>query len=161
VTVPEHAAPNLAGAIYGQIIATSTVAALSTDAELGAEVILGALVATMLVFWIAHAYAEVTSATVMRARALPIGEIRAVMGKEWPIAQSAIPVAIPLVLAALGAWSTETGVSLALGAGVLALAGWGIGIGLRARMPRHQALVVGLITATLGLVVVALKVLVH
>jgi hypothetical protein len=153
--------PNLAGAIYGNVLATSTVAALSTDPDLGATAILASLVATVLVFWVAHAYAEVVSATVLGARTLPIAEVRRVMAREWSIAQAAIPTGIPLALAGVGLWSTRTGVTLALAGGVLALAGWGLVFGRRARLPRWRALVVAVVSAAFGLVVVALKVLVH
>jgi hypothetical protein len=152
---------DLAATINGQVLTMATVAALSTNDELDPLIILAGVASTMLVYWVAHAYAETLSVSVTVGRALPVAEVRRVMVREWPIAQAAIPALIALGLTSLGAWSAETGILLTLIGGVLALFGWGLAYGYRARLRWWRAAVVGGVNATLGLVIVALKLLVH
>ncbi|MDX6650763.1 MAG: hypothetical protein QOJ97_2714, partial [Solirubrobacteraceae bacterium] len=49
---------NLAGTIYGTVIATALVAGLSEDPDLSPGEIAVSVLSTMIAFWIAHAYAE-------------------------------------------------------------------------------------------------------
>jgi hypothetical protein len=148
---------NLAATINGQVLTIATVAALSTNEEHGALLILGGVASTMLVYWIAHAYAETISVSVTHGRVLPLGELRHVMAQEWPIAEAALPAIIVLGLTALGGWSTATGVLITLFGGVFALFGWGLAYGRRAELHWSRAAVVGSVNASLGLVIVALK----
>ena len=54
--MPRDTEANLAGAIYGTVIVTALVAGLSENDSLSeAEIVVG-VVATMLAFWLAHAY---------------------------------------------------------------------------------------------------------
>ena len=73
-----HDELNLAGAIYGTILATSVVAGLSEGSQVdhgpGALVVL----ATSLVFWIAHVYAGVLGQHLERRRGLSWPRIRRV-----------------------------------------------------------------------------------
>ncbi|MFP5306253.1 MAG: hypothetical protein ACLGI7_10590 [Gammaproteobacteria bacterium] len=152
---------NLAATINGQVLTMATVAALSTDEEHGALVILAGVASTMLVYWMAHAYAEALSVSVTEQRRLPAVELRRVMAREWPVAEAAVPAISALGLTALGAWSVQTGVFITLIGGVLALFGWGLAYGRRRRLAWPRAVMVGVINASFGLVIVALKLLVH
>ncbi|MEA2224501.1 MAG: hypothetical protein QOH83_2877 [Solirubrobacteraceae bacterium] len=55
-----------AGAIYGQVVSTSTVAALALDEGLTAVRLLVGVIGVMLTFWLAHAYAELIADRVGR-----------------------------------------------------------------------------------------------
>lgn len=152
----------LTAAVNGQVLSTATVAALSTSGAIGAVGLMVGLAVTMVVFWITHAYAEALSMSVSQAGRLPLAEVRRIMAQEWPIASAAAAPLIALGLAALGAWSTETGVVLSLTAGILGLGGWGLLYAHRAHLSWWRAIVAALLNAAiLGLVIVALKVLVH
>lgn len=148
---------NLAATINGQVLTIATVAALSTNEEHGALLIFTGVASTMLVYWIAHAYAETIAVSVTHGRVLPLGELGRVMAGEWPIAEAAIPALVVLGLTALGAWPTATGVLISLFGGVLALFSWGLAYGRRAQLPWWRAAVVGAVNASLGLVIVVLK----
>ena len=128
----EPGAPKLSSAIYGQVVATSTTGALGLDEELSTTAVLVGVVATMLVFWLAHTYAELLADSVIRPHAIRPGEIGAQLASEWPIAQAAWPTVVTLGLALLGVWSRDTGVTVALWLGAIALAGWGAVVGRRA-----------------------------
>jgi hypothetical protein len=152
---------NLAGAIYGQIISTGVVITAAEYDESGTSDILATVVGTMLVFWAAHAYAEVISRHVERAWPLPWREVRDAMAHEWPIAQSALPAAFALGLGAIGVLGYDASVDLAIGFGVVALFGWGLLIGFRQGLGWPATLGVSAVTGGFGLLLVLLEVLVH
>jgi hypothetical protein len=97
---------NAARAIYGQILVTSLVGALSEDSEIGAGYILVSVVTTMLIFWLAHVYAEAMSRGLAAGRHVGWTEIRGLAAREWPLVQAAFPTAIVLGLGAIGGLST-------------------------------------------------------
>jgi hypothetical protein len=152
---------NAARAIYGQILVTSLVGALSEDSEIEAGYILVSVVATMLIFWLAHVYAEAMSRGLEAGRHLVWAEIRGLAAGEWPLVQAAFPTAIVLALGAIGVLSTETAVDVAIAVGVVALFTWGLAIGRASGSSWTASLFGAAISAGFGLVVVGLKGLVH
>ena len=153
-------ATDLPAAIYGQVLASSEVAALSLDESLDSAAILAAMSATVLVFWLAHVYAR-TVAERAEGRAPSRGAITAVMRFEWPIVQAAAPAAVALTLGIAGIVSTHTAVVLAICLGAANLFGWGIAIGRRASLGTGPTLVVAIANALFGLGVILLKVAIH
>ncbi len=151
----------MAGAIYGQIVVTSTLAVLSHDSSLSAIAILLSLLATMLVLWIAHVYSELLAERVHKGRKLRGHEITAAAAHDWPLVQAVAPAAVTLTLAWIGLWSTDTGVTLGLGLGVLSLFGWGLVIGRRSQFNWPRTVVVASFSSALGLAIIALELLVH
>jgi hypothetical protein len=158
---PSRLPANAARAIYGQILVTSMVGALSEDSDIDAEYILVSVGATMLVFWLAHVYAEAMSRGLEAGRHLGWAEIRGLAAGEWPLVQATFPTAIVLALGAVGAFSTETAVDVAIAVGVVALFTWGLAIGRASGTSWAAAQFGAAISAGFGLVVVGLKALVH
>ena len=76
----------------------STIGALSLDESLGAWSLLGGLVATMLVFWLAHAYAEIVSLRVALVDRLTVADVIHVLESEWPLVQAAVPGVLAVAL---------------------------------------------------------------
>jgi hypothetical protein len=152
---------NASGAIYGQILVTSLVAALSEDSDIDAEYILISVTATMLVFWLAHVYAEAVSRGLEARRHVSWAEIRRLAAGEWPMVQAAFPTAIVLALGAVGAFSTETTIDIAIAVGVAALIAWGLAIGRASGSSWTAPLFGAAISAGFGLAIVGLKALVH
>jgi len=149
---------DFASAIYGQVLAGSAVVALSRHEEPPMEIVAG-VTATMLVFWVAHVYAETISQRVSQES--EARELRHLAEREWPMVQAALPAIVALTLAALGLWSREAGITIALGLGVVVLGGWGTAAGRRAGRSPARAFVDGLGSAALGLLSILLKVLIH
>jgi hypothetical protein len=158
---PGRLPANASRAIYGQILVTSMVGALSEDSDIDAEYILVSVGATMLVFWLAHVYAEAMARGLETAQHVGWAEIRRLAAAEWPLVQATLPTAIVLALGAIGVFSTETAVDLAIAVGVVALFAWGLAIGRASRSSWAAALLGAAISAGFGLVVVGLKALVH
>lgn len=149
---------DFSSAIYGQVLAGSAVVALSRHDERPMEIV-GGVSATMLVFWVAHVYAETISRAV--ARDGRSGALRHLARQEWPMVQAALPAVVALTLAALGLWSRGTGVTIALALGVVELFGWGLAAGRRSGRSKGGALGAGLVCAAFGLLLIGLKVLIH
>jgi hypothetical protein len=152
---------NLAGAIYGTILATAVVASLSEDSGVGPWDLLAGVVSSAVVFWLAHAYANLDAARVREPGSLSWGDAWAALVREWPIMQAALPATAFLLLAAAGVYDRTTGVTLAIATGIGALFGWGVVIARRNRLGWSAMLVGGMANASFGLVLVALKAIIH
>src|SRR6185437_4586702 len=75
----------VADAIYGTILVLAVVAALSKDEQATAGAILGGALATSVVFWIVHVYAEVLDREVEGATAGGWSMIRTAAWQEFPL----------------------------------------------------------------------------
>ena len=122
-TEEPRAPGNVAGAIYGQILASATVVALSLDQTIDTAQILGSLIGTMLVFWIAHGYAALVSEELDGERIRVWHDFRVAMAREWPLAQAAAPAVFSLLLGVVGVLSRDSAVWLAVVLGAANLFG--------------------------------------
>jgi hypothetical protein len=149
---------NLAGGIYGTILATALVAGLDEGHTFSAARALGILLGTGAVLWAAHVYAAVLADRIERQPRPSWAEVRQIALREWPLFQSSVPLAVPLALGWLGLLARSTALSLATMVGVVTLVWWGIAFA------RHQGHGVGAIViavtmnAVVGLFIVGLKV---
>ncbi|WP_433466259.1 hypothetical protein [Spirillospora sp. CA-128828] len=146
-------------AVYGSLLAASVIAGTgSGDHPIPARSLVALLLATGLVFWLAHVYARLTGDRA-RGAAWEWTEIRAVGSAEWPLVQAAFP---PAAVACAG-WLLEladaTTAWLALLAALAGQVGWGVAASLQVGAPARTVVVSGLVNLFLGLAVVALKTL--
>lgn len=160
-TTRSHDTHTVARTIYGLILITALVAGLSEGEGIDAWQILVSVTATTLVFWAAHVYAEVLSQQLAAGRGLSWRAAREAMDSELPMVQAGFPAALALGLAALGFYSTDTGVTLAIGFGVASLFAYGVVLGHREGAGNLQIFVGACVNGAFGLVLVALKAFVH
>lgn len=153
--------PSLARAIYGAILALAVVLAVSDDPENGIVYVLGGLLATAVVFWLSHVYAEVLAEHVRPGTTRWGADIRAALAREWPLVQAAVPLAAGLLLGVVGLVSRDTAVNIAIAAGLAELFGWGLAVGRRLGQALPLAILTGVANCGLGAVLVILKGLVH
>jgi hypothetical protein len=151
---------DLSAAVYGQVLASSQVAALSLDESLDSAAILLALTGTVLVFWLAHVYARTVADRVQR-HAGTRGDVVAAMRFEWPIVEAAVPAALALTLGIVGVLSTENAVFLAISLGAVNLFVWGLAIARRLDLGRAAMLALAFSNALFGLIVILMKVAIH
>ena len=156
-----QAKPNEAGAIYGQILVTAVVATLSEEDDISAGETFAAVAVTMLVFWLAHVYAESVAKRLGRGEPLKVGEVWTIARYEWPIAQAAVPALLVLGIGSLGLLSRDASVAIAIGLGVAELLGWGFIIARRSGMSPLATLGSVAMNGAFGLAIVVLKVVVH
>ena len=152
---------NLAGAIYGTILATSVVAGLSEGGTVEKGPAAAVVLSSSLVFWLAHVYAGVLGHHLRPGHGFSWSRVGAIARHEWPILASGFPPAIVLALGSIGLLSRDTAYAVAIGVGIASLVVWGVAY---AREQGYHTVVValaGAVNGLLGLVIVALKVLVH
>jgi hypothetical protein len=154
--------PNYAGAVYGSLLAGSVVvgAAAGGISELAPLKLAGLLVATGLVFWLAHGYAGLVGDRLQHTT-LGRQEIRRVARHEWPLFQTALPPAATAVVFGLLGASNGAAAWAALIAAVVEQVGWATFITVRSGATRRLVLVTALVNLALGLLIVLLKAALH
>jgi hypothetical protein len=149
-------------AIYGAVLTTAVIAALSEDPGAGPLELIGATTNTSLVFWLAHVFARYVGDRAGGRDTTEWHNVRELLLQELPMVGAAVlPVAV-LGLAQLDLLSRDEAVTVALASGVLELSVWGAIAGRHARPGVPWSVALGATAATiLGLLMVFLKVLVH
>jgi hypothetical protein len=150
----------LGGFIYGTIVALAVVVAGARAYQHDAGHIAVLVASTAVAFWLAHVYAHGLGWSVAHDEHLTFAELRRIARNEASLLEATVPPLAALLLGALGVISTHAAVwtAFALGLGVLAVEGL-----LFARVERLGLLgtlfVVGA-NLSLGLLLVAIKLLV-
>jgi hypothetical protein len=152
---------NVAGAVYGQVVVTSFVAALSEEESIDAGEIFVGLLVTVLVFWLAHVYGDAVAQRLTHEAPLAWREVWTIAKYEWPMMQAAVPALFVLGLGWAGAVPPRTAVGLAIGLGVMALLVWGFVIARASKLSALATLGSVALNGAIGLAIVALKILVH
>ena len=152
---------NAARAIYGQILSTAVVATLSEDEEYSVPDVLLAVVISTLVFWIAHVYAESAAQRLNQQENLTLRQVAANGRSEGAMVLAAIPTVLVLSLGGLEALSRDLTLDLAIALGVAELVGLGLVIARRSKMGVGGTIGSMLLTASLGMLIVGLKTVVH
>jgi hypothetical protein len=154
-------APRVTSAIYGTILVTALVAGLSEDPDYGSVDILASALTTAAIFWLAHVYAGVLGERLAGDERGTSTLTWAAMGEEWPLIQAAALPCTALLLSAAGVYSRDTGVDLGIGLGVASLFAFGFVLGWRLHRGLAGATLAGAISGLAGVVIVALKLIIH
>jgi hypothetical protein len=154
------ARPNYSGAIYGSMLAGSVVvgAAAGAGGDYHVEPVRLAvlLVATGLVFWLAHAYAMFVGDRISHTM-LDRAEIRRVARHEWPLLQAALPPAAAALLVGLLGGSDAAAGWVALLVAIAAQVSWATVATRRSGASGPLVLLSGVVNLVLGLLIVILK----
>jgi hypothetical protein len=152
-------AANPRAAIYGTIVASAVIATTAGGHESPA-LILEATLATLLVFWLAHVYADFLGHALRRASS-NLRLMASVMFQELSMLVAPALSIFFLLLGALGVLGEALAVGLALWSGVVQLIGWGIDMGRQRGQAWPAALLTGLVNGAFGVVIVLLEVQLH
>ena len=147
----------LGGFVYGTIVVLSVLVAGVRAYPSDAGRIAALVVATSLVFWVAHVYAHGITQSIAEHDRLSLADLRRIAGQESSIVEAALPPVAALLLAMLGVVSTQTAVWIAFALGLFVLFVEGVVV---ARVERFGPLgTVALVAANLalGLALVGLK----
>jgi hypothetical protein len=152
---------DVAGAIYGLILATSVIAVSSRYKPAGAGVTAVTVIVTATVFWLAHVYAGILAVARERRHMPTRGEVRAIIEEEWPLVQAGIlPTAI-LLLGPLGIVADRRAHYAAIAACLVELGAIGLVVARAAGARGLLAALSGLIALSFGVVLIVLKIAVH
>jgi hypothetical protein len=149
--------PNLAGAIYGTIVATAVVAGVDEKNTVSPARAFWILVASGVFFWAAHVYAYLLADRLHGRHRMKREDVSRVMSREWPLLQASFPLAVPLALGSLGIIDGDSALGLATLVGVASLVAWGV---LFSRREGHGLVgIVGAATANaaVGLFIIGIK----
>ena len=152
-------AANPRAAIYGAIVA-SAVIATTAGGHQSAELILEATLATLVIFWLAHVYADFLGHGLRHARS-NLRLLASIMVQELSMLVAPALSILFLLLGALEVLEEALAVGLALWNGVVQLVGWGIDVGRRRGQAWPAALLTGLVNGAFGVVIVLLEVQLH
>jgi hypothetical protein len=146
--------------VYGIITIGTLLAAESPQHETYPETIGSALIA-LLLYWLAHAYADLLGHRLTLKTRLSASALARTFVHDWAIVSGAsIPLVALLIAWALGA-AQATAVSAALWTVVASLVIFELLAGARARVSTRELLLEGCVGATMGLAILALKVVLH
>lgn len=158
---PTRAAQRAASAIYGTIVVTAVIVALSEDPAADATELMEAAATTTLVFWLAHAYSEFLGQRVAaRARVGTEGLGRALLRDITMVEAAILPVGA-LLLGLIHLVSRTHAVTIALVIGVIELFVLGYLAGRGPGSSFLRCVGVGLFNCVLGVAIVLLKALIH
>jgi hypothetical protein len=150
----------LGSAIYGTITVGALLAAESARSETYLATVIAVLI-TLLVYWLAHTYAELASARLRDSEALTFGGFVRTLANEAPIlVGAAVPLVVLLVEWAFGAHLT-TAVDAAIWTAALTVVLIEIVSAIRAEQTGRALVVQILFGALLGLLVVLLRLVLH
>jgi hypothetical protein len=157
---PEHhpdRADFYAAAIYGSILAASLIAVFRAEHD-SPETTAFALVGTMAVFWLAHAWSAILGERIHVGARLGYHRALQIARSEWPLVEAAFAPAFILGLGWAGVLSTKTSENLALAVCIAQLFAWDFAVGRRAYHSWWAAVIAGLAGGVLGLGLVWLEI---
>ncbi len=148
------------GLIYGAIAVGVLLAAEDAADTTFAETV-GSVAIALVLYWLAHSYALLTSRRLREGEKLTIrGLAEAMVTELWIVAGAAEPLIALVVFSLLGAKlaSAETAAIWAAAIMVLAIE---VVAGIRAKLTGRELLIQAVLGATLGLLVIALSAILH
>jgi hypothetical protein len=150
-----HGGHGLASAIYGQVVVTSVVAALEVHEQSPPGQTLFTVAATILVFWVAHVYADALASAADWRGALQM------LSEERAMVFTALPTLVVLAVGALHVLTRVQAVVVSITIGVITLVVLGAIAAHRFEHSRWRVAITAAGGGAFGLAVVALKVLIH
>ena len=155
---PRHT--NLAGAIYGVITATAVIAASAAHGGTPWTVF-KTTTATLIIFWMAHVYAEILAHHVGGQHRPSLRVARHEAVRELPfLTAPALSLAL-LGAGALGLLPDRTAITFSLWVGVIQLFGWAFAYARQQGWSWLAAVIAGGINGAFGASIVLLKALLH
>jgi hypothetical protein len=149
-------ADSYAAAVYGSIVAAGLVAALrETHASSVASAV--SLLSTMGVFWLAHAWAEITGERIHHGRRFAPQLAVEIARSEWPLVEAAFGPTVVLFLGWAGLLSDRNALTAALVVCALQLMSWAFVVGMRAYDRWYYAALGALGNGLLALALVVLE----
>jgi hypothetical protein len=145
--------------LYGLIVSAAVLATAPEEFRLVRVALL--LFGTLVVYWAAESYVHWIAARTLVHRDLTPAERRAIIRDGWPlVAACGVPVAF-LALEAIARIETPLALDLALALNTVLLLGVGWQMGRSGGLTGLRLLLATAATGLLGIVMVALKVLLH
>jgi membrane protein YqaA with SNARE-associated domain len=151
---------NVARVVYGTVAVGALLAAESPEQETYAETLASVLVA-LLIYWMAHSYAELTARRIEEGERLTTTALVGSMLHEvWILVGAAIPV-IPLLLWWIAGGSLADADTAAVWTAAGMVVVYEVIAGRRAELTAKEMAVQLALGATLGVLIITLKLVLH
>ena len=147
------------GAIYGSVLAASVVAGTSPGEDFASPAELAILlIATGLVFWLAHVYAELFGGSIHGPHRMAWVNVRHIAAAEWPIAAAGVPPTLAALAGVIFGLSDVNTSWLCLIVSIVGMTAWAVAAAMTANVGGHLIFLSGLIALSFGAVIIVLKV---
>jgi hypothetical protein len=151
---------NVARVVYGTVAVGALLAAESPEQETYAETMVSVLIA-LLIYWMAHSYAELTARRIEEGERLTTTALFGSMVHEvWILVGAAIPV-IPLVMWWISGGSLANADTAAIWTAAGMVVVYEVIAGVRAELKAKEMVVQLALGATLGVLIISLKLVLH
>jgi len=151
---------NPARLIYGVLAIGAVLAAESGSHESYLDTASSAVIAILL-YWLAHAYADVLGHRLQTHARLSLAVLGRALRDEAAILTGAVPALLALLLCWVFGVALATGVEAALWTTVASLLAFELLAGLRAKSTPRELVFEAGVGVTMGLAIIALKVVLH
>ena len=145
----------LSSAILGTVVGLSTMVAAGAHGTLGQVEL--TVVVTVAIYWAADSYARLLAARSAGRRT----KVGSVLARQWPMVEAAYAPLLVLLAIVLVTGNLRVGIFAALGVGTVVLGGLGFFAARRAGGSQPDAVRWSLVSASLGIVVILLKLVLH
>lgn len=144
------------GVVYGIVVVGSVVAAESVHVT-GPWQDIGGAVLVLVIYWLAHSYAQILGTRFADATSLTFKQMRAIVRHEGAILRgAALPIVAMMVAALLGAGALRVD-EIGIGIDVLALMSFAILAGLRAKLGPLALISQSVVALVFGLMITVLR----
>jgi hypothetical protein len=149
-------AGNAGGVVFGVITVGALMAAESGRHETYFDALASAVFATLM-YWLAHAYAELLGERLETGEELTARGLAHALVRDWAIVRGASIPLLALVIAWISGASRETAVTAALRTAVVAVVVFELLAGVRARSTPRELLLKATVGVAMGLTILAVK----
>ncbi len=151
---------NPGGLVYGTILVATLLAAESPKRETYLKTV-GAVVIALIVYWLSMTYAQLTGERIRDDEPFKPAALAQAGADELPVIYGALGPLLALVVCWAAGAGLSTGVSVAIWTSVAMIIATEVVLGVRAELTGKQLVVQTGMGVLLGLLVVALRVLLH
>ena len=151
-------ARQIAGGIYGTIVTAAILATVGTELPAVDQAV--AVLITLIVYWIAHDYADLLGSHIAGAEQPGWRDIRDALTASWTMVSASFLPLVVLLAATVAGASDNNADSAGLAAAALALVLYALAAGRAASLGRRPQIVIAASAAGLGLAMIGLKVFV-
>jgi hypothetical protein len=144
-------------AIYGAVLVMAVVASISEDVAADALEMAEAVLLSSTAVFAAHVYAGMLTRELDPVAASWRTELWASIGEAWPLLWAAAAPVTLLLVAGIAGLPRTSSVAVALAAGLVQLFAWGVGAARAHGRHGPWVLASGVVTVSIGLVVVLVK----
>jgi hypothetical protein len=151
---------NPGGLVYGTILVATLLAAESPNRETYLKTVTAVVIA-LIVYWLSITYAELTGERIREDEPFKPAAFARAAAQELPVIFGALGPLLALVVCWVAGVGLQTGVTVSVWTSVAMIVATEVVLGVRAELTGKQLVVQTGMGVLLGLLVVALRVLLH